>query len=53
MCVEVQGCGSELQDPAGRGGVTSRTKGRSTCLPALMRVSVRNWDVNGGDDDPA
>lgn len=36
-----------------RRGVTSPTKGRSTCLPALMRVSVRNWDVNGGDNDPA
>lgn len=42
-----------ITGPGWRRGVTSRTKGRSTFLPALMRASVRNWDVNGGDNDPA
>lgn len=41
-----------ITGPGWRRRVTSGTKGRSTCLPALMWVSVRNWDVNGRDNDP-
>lgn len=51
MCVEVQGCGSELQDPADEGESRLEPKVAAR-LPALMRVSVRNWDFNGRDNDP-